>query len=192
MMQFLLGLVLFFGIHSISIVALPLRDKLAAKSEIGWKILYSSISLVGIILLSKGYADLRQTSTLLYVSPAWLHYGAAILLLPVFILFLAPYFPGRISKAAKHPQLIAVKLWALAHLLVNGTLADIVFFGSFLAWAVADRISMNHRVTRPVIGAPPSKTNDIILVVAGLAVYGATVFWLHETLFGVKPFVHIL
>ncbi|MCG8325349.1 MAG: NnrU family protein [Thiotrichales bacterium] len=189
MQQFIAGLVLFFGMHSMSIIALPLRDRFAAKSEIGWKVLYGSVSLVGIILISKGYADLRQAPAFLYISPAWLHHVAAILLLPTFVLFLAPYFPGRLSNAVKHPQLFAVQIWAVSHLLVNGALADVLLFGSFLLWATADRISMENRATRSIPGVPQSKTNDVIVVVAGLAIYAAIVFWLHEMLLGVKPFV---
>ncbi len=188
MLQLILGLALFLGIHSVSIVALPWRDKLAAKSEIGWKIFYGVVSLLGIVLIVRGYADLRQAPLVLYVTPVWLRHVVALLLLPTFVLFLAPYFPGRISQALKHPQLIAVKLWAVAHLLVNGTLADVLLFGSFLLWAVADRISMKHRVTRAVPGASPSKANDMIVVVVGLALYVATVLWLHEMLIGVRPF----
>lgn len=188
MLQLLLGLVLFLGMHSVSIVALPWRDKLAAKSELGWKAFYAGVSLVGIILIVKGYADLRQAPQLLYTTPLWLRHVVALLLLPTFILFLAPYLPGRISQAAKHPQLLAVKLWALSHLLVNGTLGDVVLFGSFLLWAVADRISLKHRPARPVPGKPLAKSNDMILVVVGLALYVATVLWLHEAVIGIRPF----
>jgi uncharacterized membrane protein len=180
--------VLFFGMHSASIVALPLRDRLAAKSELGWKALYGLVSLVGIVLVARGYAELRQDPTLLYVLPVWVRHVAAVFLLPIFVLFLAPYFPGRITSATKHPQLIAVKLWAVAHLLVNGTLADVLLFGSFLLWAVADRISMKSRPARPISGVPASAANDIALVVVGLALYAALVFWLHEVAFGVRPF----
>lgn len=189
MTQLLVGLVLFFGLHSISIVALPLRDSLAAKSELGWKLFFGLVSLAGIVLITKGYADLRQTPTYLYVLPAWLSHVTALLLLPVFVLFLAPYFPGRIKSSIRQPQLTAVKIWAVAHLLVNGTLADVLLFGSFLAWAVADLLSMRNRVSRPLLGAPESPANDIILVVAGLGLYVGFVFWLHELLIGVKPFV---
>jgi len=188
MLQLLLGLVLFFGIHSMSIVALPLRNRLAAKSEIGWKLFYSLISLLGIVLMVRGYADLRLAPSILYTSPVGLRYVAFILLLPTFILSSAPYFPGHISRAVKHPQLVALMTWAFAHLLVNGTLADVLLFGSFLLWAVMDRISMAKRPSRPVSGMPQSGVNDIILVVAGLAVYAVIVFWLHEMLFGVRPF----
>lgn len=189
MTQLLLGLVLFLGMHSLSMVALPLRDKLAGKSELGWKIVYSLASLVGIILVARGYADLRQTTIVLYETPIWMRHVAAILLLPVFVLFLAPYFPGKIKNAVRHPQLVAVKLWALAHLLVNGTAADLVLFGSFLIWAIADRLSMKGRVARPIPGAPDTKANDIVVIVAGLALYAATVFWFHEMLLGVRPFM---
>lgn len=188
MLQLLLGIVLFFGMHSASIVALPLRDRLVAKSENGWKAVYTVASLIGIVLIVRGYADLRQTPTLLYVTPFWMRHVAALLLLPVFAFFIAPYFPGRIKSALIHPQLVAVKLWAFAHLLVNGTLADVLLFGSFLAWAVADRISLKNRVVRPIPGAKESKANDIIVVVVGLALYAAFALLLHERLFGMRPF----
>ena len=99
MEQLILGLVLFFGMHSVSIVALPLRDRLAAKSELGWKALYAIASLIGIVLMVRGYAELRLTPTLLYGSPGWLRHVASVFLLPVFVLFLAPYFPGRNTRA---------------------------------------------------------------------------------------------
>ena len=189
MLKLLLGIVLFFGMHSVSIVALQLRNSLAARSEVAWKIGYSLISLVGLILMAKGYAELRMTPTVIYVAPPWLYHVAAVLLLPVFTLFIAPYFPGRISKATVHPQLVAVKLWATSHLLVNGTLADLLLFGAFLAWAIADRISMKHRATRAVPSAPESKANDVIAVLVGLVLYAVTVVWAHEALFGVRPLI---
>jgi uncharacterized membrane protein len=82
-----------------------------------------------------------------------------------------------------------VKLWAFAHLLVNGTLADVLLFGSFLLWAVADRISLKGRPARPLPGAPESKTNDVIIIVVGLALYLVFAFWAHEWLIGMRPFV---
>ena len=188
MLQLLLGIVLFFGMHSASIVALPMRDRLVARSEMGWKAIYTVASLFGIVLMAKGYADLRQTPTLLYVTPIWMRHVATLLLLPVFAFFIAPYFPGRIQRALKHPQLVAVKLWAFAHLLVNGTLADVLLFGSFLLWAVADRISLKGRAARPLPGAKESRANDAIVVVVGLALYAAFAFMLHERLFGIRPF----
>lgn len=189
MLQLVTGLVLFFGMHASSIVALPLRDALAAKSELGWKAVYSVISLAGLILIWRGYTELRLTPTVLYVAPAWLYHVAALLLLPVFALLIAPYFPGRISKAAVHPQLVAVKLWAVSHLLVNGTLADVLLFGSFLVWAVADRISMKRRVARKIPAAAAAAKNDIIVIVLGLALYAVFVTWAHQSLFGVRPFI---
>jgi len=188
MLQLLLGIALFFGMHSASIVALPLRDRIATRSENGFKAIYALVSLVGIVLMVRGYADLRQTPTYLYVPPVWLRHVAALLMLPVFAFFVAPYFPGRIKTALKHPQLLAVKTWAVAHLLVNGTLADVLLFGSFLLWAVADRISLKHRVPRPLQGAPESKANDAIVIVVGLLLYVAFAFWAHEALFGMRPF----
>jgi len=191
MLQLLFGIALFFGMHSVAIVALPMRDRMAANSEMGWKALYAIASLVGIVLMVRGYAELRLTPTVLYVPPIGLRHVAAILMLPAFAFFIAPYFPGRIKTALKHPQLIAVKTWALAHLLVNGNLADVLLFGSFLIWAVVDRVSLKKRVARPLPGAPESKANDVIVVVVGLLLYVAFVMWGHEALIGMKPFAGI-
>jgi uncharacterized membrane protein len=188
MLQLLIGIVLFFGVHSASIVALPVRERMVANSENAWKLIYSLASLAGIILMVRGYAEMREAPTLLYVTPYWLRHVAALLLLPVFVFFIAPYFPGRIKNALKHPQLVAVKIWAFAHLLVNGTLADVLLFGSFLVWAVVDRISLKKRDQRPLPGAPESGVNDIIIVVVGLALYAVFAFWAHEFLFGIRPF----
>lgn len=188
MVELLLGIVLFFGMHSASIVALPIRDKMATRSENSWKAVYALVSLVGIVLMVRGYADLRQTPTLLYLPPTWMRHVAALLMLPVFAFFIASYFPGRIKAALKHPQLVAVKTWAVAHLLVNGTLADVLLFGSFLIWAVVDRISLKGRSQRPLPGAPESAMNDVIVIVVGLLLYVAFAFWAHETLFGIRPF----
>lgn len=188
MLQLILGLAVFFGIHSVSIVALPLRNRLAAKSEIGWKLVYSIVSLIGLVLMVRGYIDLKHETAVLYVAPAWLHYVAGILLLPVFILSSAPYFPGRISRLVAHPQLVALIIWSFSHLLVNGALADLLLFGAFLLWGLADRLSMMNRPSRPVPGMKQSSINDMTLVLLGLAVYAVIVFWLHGLLFGVKPF----
>jgi uncharacterized membrane protein len=186
MLQLLIGIVLFFGMHSASIVALPLRDRIVASSENAWKGVYAIASLVGIVLMVRGYADLRQAPTYLYVTPVWMRHLAALLMLPTFAFFIAPYFPGRIKNALKHPQLVAVKLWAFAHLLVNGTIGDVLLFGSFLVWAVMDRISLKKRSARPLPGTE-SKANDVIIVVVGLALYLVFVFFLHEKLIGVRP-----
>ncbi len=184
----IIGLVLFLGMHSISIFAEGFRNSVAAKSDLGWKAIYGVVSLIGLFLIVKGYGAARLEPVILYTLPVGLRHLSALLLLPVFILFFAPYFPGRINTATKHPQLIAVKLWAVAHLLVNGTVADVVLFGSFLAWAVADRISLKRRTVRVIPGAPASALNDPILIVLGLGAYVAFAFWAHAAWIGVAPF----
>jgi uncharacterized membrane protein len=108
-----------------------------------------------------------------------------LLMLPVFPLLFAAHLPGRIKTAMKHPMLAAVKIWAVAHLLANGMLADVLLFGGFLLWAALDRVSLKHRAVRPIKTAPPSPWNDAIAVVGGLAVYILTLLWLHRMLIGV-------
>jgi uncharacterized membrane protein len=182
----LLGLVLFLGVHSAGIVAAPWRDRMADKlGEMPWKGVYSLIAIVGFLFIVWGYGLAREAPVVLYTPTQWLRDLAIVLLVPVFPLLLATYLPGRIQTATKHPMLAAVKLWATAHLLANGTLADVVLFGAFLAWAVADRISLKRRTPPSAPSLPASGTNDVIAVIGGLALYGAFVVFLHEWLIGV-------
>lgn len=184
----ILGLLLFFGTHAVSIFAEPWRNRMAAKLGAGpWKGLYSLVSLGGFLLIIYGYGLARQDPIVLYLPPAWTAHVTALLMLFVFPLFFAVYLPGHIKTAAKYPLLVAVKIWALAHLLANGMLADVLLFGSFLAWAIADRVSMKRRTPRSLPAAPASPFNDVIAVVAGLMVYALFVFWAHEAWFGVRP-----
>jgi len=186
-MQILIaGLVIFFAVHSASIVNDAWRNRMAARlGEWPWKILYGIIALIGLVLIVRGYGLARLDPIVLYSPPQWLQQLAMVLLLPAFPLLFAAYLPGRIQTATRHPMLAATKLWATAHLLANGTVADLLLFGAFLAWAVADRISLRHRTPHPVPGAPPSAANDILAVVLGLALYAAFVLWLHARLIGV-------
>ena len=181
-----LGLVSFFGAHSVSIVNDPWRNRMAASmGEWTWKGLYALVAIAGFVLIVLGYGLARQDPVVLYTPPAWLHPVAMVLLIPVFPLLLAAYLPGRIQTAARHPMLVATKLWAVAHLLANGMLADVLLFGAFLVWAVLDRISMKHRTQRATPSLPRARANDIIAVVGGLALYAAFVLWLHGGLIGV-------
>lgn len=182
------GLVLFLGIHSLSIVAEQWRDRMVTRlGPWPWKGLYAVIAVAGLVLIIAGYGMARQDPVVLYVPAPWLHSVAAVLMLFAFPLFLSAYLPGRLQTVAKHPLLVATKLWALAHLLVNGALADVVLFGAFLLWAVADRISMNRRTRRPVPGAPATRLNDAVAIFGGLILYAAFMLWLHEALIGVAP-----
>jgi uncharacterized membrane protein len=191
MLVLVAGLVLFLGVHSVSIAAPGWRQGMLARlGDKPWKGLYSLASAIGLVLLVVGYGLARRSPVVLYTPPAGLRHLALVVMLPVFPLLLAAYLPGRIKTAARHPMLLAVKLWAAAHLLANGTLADLLLFGGFLAWAVADRISVKRRSAaeaHAVPAAPPSAANDAIVVVGGLAAYALFLFWGHRWLTGVSP-----
>jgi uncharacterized membrane protein len=184
----LLGLVLFLGVHSIAIVAPQWRDRVALRlgTQV-WRGLYSLLSLAGLLLIIHGFALARAAPVVWYVPGAGLRTVTRWLMLPVFPLVLAAYLPGRIQTAAKHPLLAAVKLWAFAHLLSNGNAADVLLFGGLLAWAVIDRISFKRRPARAVPGAKPSRWNDLVAIVLGLALYAMFMSWAHLKLFGVSP-----
>jgi uncharacterized membrane protein len=183
----ILGLILFLGVHSIAIVSVATRDHWAAALGVNaWRGLYSLVSLAGFVLLVIGYVHARREPTLIYASPLWMRHVTFLLMLPVFPLILAAYLPGRIKATLKHPMLAAVKIWALAHLLANGMLADLLLFGGFLVWAVASRISLKRRTPRPMMMPlpAPSPWNDVLAVVLGLAIYVAVLLWLHRLLVG--------
>jgi uncharacterized membrane protein len=183
------GLLVFLGIHSVSIVAPAWRDRTAARlGDPTWKAIYTLVSIIGFVMLVHGYGVARAHAPVLYDPPMYMRHVAALLMLPVFPLLLAAYFPGRIKAAVKHPMLTATKAWALAHLLANGSLADVLLFGGFLAWAVADRIAAGKRVAaRRTPGAPASRWNDAVAVLGGLVLYVVFIAWAHQRLFGVAP-----
>jgi uncharacterized membrane protein len=187
----ILGLVLFLGSHSVRIFAEDWRTRrIAAMGEGGWKGVYSLVAIVGFVLIAWGYGDARTTPAVIYSPPVWTRHLAALLTLPAFILLAASKVSGtRIKAAVGHPMVVGVKLWAFAHLLSNGTLADVVLFGSVLAWAVLDYIAAKRRdraggVTYPV--GPLSR--DAIAVAVGTVAWIAFAMWLHGPLIGVRPF----
>lgn len=191
MLVLVVGLVIFLGVHSVSIVAARWRTATVARlGERPWKGLYSLASGVGLALVIVGYGMARRDPVVLYTPPAALRHLALVVMLPVFPLLFAAYLPGRIRAAVKHPFLLAVKLWAFAHLLANGMLADVLLFGAFLAWAVADRISVKRRSAdeaHEVPVAPPGAANDAIALIGGLAVYAVFIVWAHRWIIGVSP-----
>jgi uncharacterized membrane protein len=189
MLVLILGLLLFFGAHSVAIVAPYWRDRMVLlMGAPQWKGMYAMISLAGFLAIIWGYGLARHSPVSLYVPPAWLRYGTFVLMLPVFPLALAAYLPGKIKTTTRHPLLAAIKLWATAHLLSNGTLPAVLLFGSFLAWAIADRIALKKRRNQPPIEAlAAASRNDAIALVGGVALYVLFVWRLHVWLIGVQP-----
>ncbi|MGC1520787.1 MAG: NnrU family protein [Steroidobacteraceae bacterium] len=184
----ILGIAVFLGMHSISIVTPGLRARIVASMGPNrWRGVYSLVSAAGFVLILYGFHLARQAPVVLYVPPAWMRHVTFLLMLPVFPLILAAYLPGRIKTAMKHPMLAAVKFWAFAHLLSNGLLADVLLFGAFLVWAICDRISLKRRPQQTIGTAPQARFNDLIAVIAGLALYVFFILWAHVRLFGDSP-----
>jgi uncharacterized membrane protein len=183
----ILGLVLFLGVHTLTTQRELRAGLIASWGEGGYKVGYALVSLVGLVLIVWGFADYRSTGWIdVWYPPAAMKHIAVALMLPAVILVAASYIRGRIYTTLKHPMLAGVKLWAAAHLLANGDLGSIVLFGSFLGWAVFDRISLKHRADS---GAPPIPVggpgNDLIAVAVGVIAYLALAFVFHPVVIGV-------
>ena len=186
---FLAGLIAFLGIHSVSIVAPRWRDAQANRMGANrWRVLYSLMPIASLAALIYGFAVARSDSFILYQVSGAMRIAALFLMLPVFPLLIATYLPSRIKRVVRHPMLLAVVLWAASHLLAEGTLNDVILFSSFLCWSAADMLSVKKRkaVGLPA-AAPASATNDVTVVVGGLALYAFMLLWAHARLIGISP-----
>jgi uncharacterized membrane protein len=186
----ILGLVLFLGVHTLTTRRELRARTIASIGEGGYKVGYALASIIGLALIVWGFAQYRATGMIdVWYPPKALKHLTEALMLPAVILVVAAYIRGRIYTAVKHPMLSGVKLWAAAHLLANGDLGGIILFGSFLGWAVFDRISLKHRTDA---GAPPIPVggpgNDVIAVVVGIVAYLALGFTFHPVVIGVPVF----
>lgn len=187
----ILGLVLFLGAHSARIVAEGWRARvIAQRSENTWKGAYSLVSLIGLVLLIWGYGLARQQPVVLWVPPVATRHVAALLMLVSFILLTAAYVPRNGIKAwLHHPMVLGVKVWAAAHLLSNGNLADVVLFGAFLLWSV---LSFRAARARDRAAGTVYPRGDAfatgITAVVGAVLWLVFSMWLHVWLIGVRPF----
>lgn len=191
-MQYLvLGLVLFLGVHSLRIVANDWRTRtLARVGEGAFKGIYSLISLAGFALVIWGFGQARQTPVFLWAAPTGLRHALSLVNLLAFVLLVAAYVPRNGLKARlHHPMVLGVMAWSLAHLLVNGFLAHVILFGSFLAWSIASYIAAVQRDrAQGTVYAAGNTTATIVTLVGGVAAWAVFAFLLHGMLIGTRPF----
>ncbi len=189
------GLVTFIGIHLVPTVP-SLRDSLRERfGANGYKILFSVLSFATFMLIVWGYGEARRlpaaVNPQLWVPPTWGRHVTYLLMLPAMICLVASNVPSRVRDLVKHPLLLATKLWALGHLFVRGDLVSLILFGSLLAYAVYDRISVKKRaaqgaqVSGPLGDRKGQLMGDVVVIGGGVALYLAFVFWLHAWFIGV-------
>ena len=183
----IVGLILFLGVHTLTTQRGLRAQCIASLGEGGYKIAYAVASFAGLALIVWGFAHYRADGMIpVWSPPTFLRHLNVALMLPAVILVVASYIRGRIYTAVKHPMLSGVKLWAFGHLLANGDLGGIILFGSILAWAVYDRISLKRRTDA---GGPPIPVggvgNDVIAVVVGIIAYLALAFAFHPVVLGI-------
>lgn len=194
MLTLMAGLALFIGAHLIPTVPKTRAALQQRFGDGGYKALFSLGSLAGLVVLVLGWRQLGQPTAWnpqIWYPPVWTRHIALLLMLPALILFVAAYVPSRMRTGIKHPMLTAMKLWALAHLLANGNLAAMVLFGSILAYAVYDRISIKRRPAGSGLGPLGTRTGgitgDLTAIVIGTGLYALLLVWGHRWLFGVAP-----
>ncbi|CAB3745673.1 NnrU family protein [Paraburkholderia humisilvae] len=186
----ILGLLIFLGAHSVRIFAEGWRDaQIARIGEKRWKAAYSGASIIGLVLIIWGYAIARREPAALWAPPIWAPHLTALLTLIAFILFPAAHMPGTHFKSVlKHPMVIGVALWALGHLLANGTWNAVVLFGAFLVWAIFDFAAARRRDRAAQVVYPAGTfSRDLMAIVAGAIAWVVFAFFLHGWLIGVKP-----
>jgi uncharacterized membrane protein len=186
-----LGLILFFGVHSVRIVADGWRARtLARVGEPAWKGVYSLLAGLGLVLIVWGYGLARRAPVVLWEPPAGMRHLAGLLTMAAFVGIAAAYVPRNAIKARlHHPMVLGVKAWALAHLLANGTLADVLLFGGFLAWAVFDFRAARRRDRAAGTAYPPGTPAGTAAAIAvGVAAWALFALWGHEALIGMRPF----
>lgn len=186
-----LGLALFFAPHLVHMLAPRWRDRVVARiGLLPWKGLYSMVAGAGLVLAVIGFGMARANPHLLYVPPAWLRHLNALFTLVAFVLVSAAYVPrNHLKQWLGHPMLAGVKLWAIGHLLATGYIHDVVLFGAFLVWAVADfGISRQRDRTAGIVYPHGTLAFDAVAVAAGVAAWAIFAFVLHQRLIGVNPF----
>ena len=191
MAYLLAGLLMFLGVHSTRVFANDWRNRtLASMGEKPFKGVYSLLSLAGFVLLVWGYGQARQQGVMLWNPPVAMRHIAALLTLVAFVLLAAAQVPGNQIKARlHHPMVLGTKVWAFAHLLANGSLADTVLFGSFLVWSVLLFAASRRRDRREKTVYPAGTARMTALsIVAGVVAWVVFAFWLHRVLIGVAPF----
>lgn len=191
MTMLLLGLLIFLGVHSVRVFAEGWRTNMRLKlGENAFKGLYSVISIIGFALIVWGYGAARQQPVALWGSPVWTRHLAALLTVPAFVMLVAAYIPGNAIKARlHHPMVIAIKVWAAAHLLANNTLADLLLFGGFLVWAALSfRAARQRDRLAHTVYAPGRMMPTVVVVLVGLLAWAGFAFWAHAAWIGVRPF----
>ena len=191
MLVLVTGLVVLLGIHFTGVVAPAFRERMVTRIGLGpWKLIYSAVSIAGLLLLVWGYGIARADPTVLWAPPGWGRHAAALLTVIAFVLIVAAYVPGTHFKSALgHPMTFGVALWAFGHLLANGTLRALILFGAFLAWSIVTYAVRRSRDRAAGVTYPPGTlARDVVVVVAGAAVALAFALWLHAPLIGVRPF----
>jgi uncharacterized membrane protein len=180
------GLVVFLGVHVVPVATAARGRLVLAWGEQRYKLIYSALSVIGLVLIVVGWRNAGPGPQLFAPSPLAIRIAPYVMTL-VFILLATSHSPSHIRATVKHPMLLGVILWATVHLFANGDTRGTVLFGALLAYALVDLVSAIRR--HAVATFTPRARADVIGIVAGVVV-ALLVMTFHRVLFGpaVVPF----
>lgn len=182
----ILGLFLWWILHLMPVFSTGLQKRLSGPLGEGPSKGVTALAILGsVALMTIGYQ--KAVGAVLWVAPDFLwHVNNLLMVIAVFV-FIAGNIPSHVRRVIRHPQLIATKIWALAHLLVNGDVPSVILFGGLLAWAVVAMIGTNRRDGPRGPKPEATMTGLVVHIVAGTVVTGV-VMALHLYLGGISPF----
>lgn len=180
-----LGVIVWSVVHAIPSLAPGLRASLIERlGENGYKIGFALAIVGSIVLMVVGWRS--AVADIVYEPPAWGRHLAMLLMLIAFLLFAFSHGKGNLKRFIRHPQLTAVAVWAIGHLLANGDSRSVVLFGVLGIWALIEMALINRRDGAPVLPEPRPWSAEAKPVAIGVIIY-VVFLLLHPYLFGVSP-----
>lgn len=193
MLILVVGLIIFFCLHSVRLVAPQWRESsMASHGAMRWKMRFGMVTLIATAFIVMGYMQVRLEPVWLWFPPVWTRHLAGLLVLVALFFVGSALVPNTtMKKKVGYPMLIAVKIWAFAHLISNGTLADVMIFGSFLIWSIVSFAVYRRRDRKAgVVRDQESGVQfDLAAFTFAMVSWFAIVFYLHQAIIGVSPLV---
>ncbi len=161
MIMLTIDALLWLGLH-LGVAGTDLRYAATRRLGVnGYRGLFSVSSIAVMVLFCMSYAQ-SGPAIVLWSAPGWLRWVLALVMLPAFVLFAAAFvrnptaaggekFLQRdvqgIQRVTRHPMMVSYAIWAAVHMIGNGDLASLVFFGALFLTAVVGMPSIDRKTS---------------------------------------------